>query len=101
MSSQAVQQSLNRLRSRLVRTARGFHDYNFRQYFVQHAKDDIAAVQKLPLEDQQRFLASEGPEKLRQMQRMVIVNRLYARQPVFFDKKVSGTHLPGKGSTQQ
>jgi hypothetical protein len=84
-SSQAIQKAVQRLRGQMVRTARGFRDYNFRQYFVQHVKDDFDAVSKLPLEEQKQFLVKEGRNKLRQMQRMVVVNQMYAKRPVYFD----------------
>lgn len=86
--SQAIQKSVQRLRGQMIRTARGFRDYNFRQYFVQHVKDDFDAVTKLPLEEQKKFLAQEGREKLRQMQRMVVVNQMYAKRPIYFDPAV-------------
>ncbi|KPI85448.1 putative iron-sulfur cluster assembly protein [Leptomonas seymouri] len=95
--SQAIQKSLQRLRGRMIRTARGFRDYNFRQYFVQHIKDDFDAVAKLSSEEQKKYLAAEGREKLRQMQRMVVVNQMYAKCPVYFDNAVD--HHPHKRHT--
>lgn len=81
----ATSQSVQRLRVQMIRTARGFRDYNFRQYFVQHVKDDFTALAKLPEEEQKKFLATEGRDKLRQLQRMVVVNQMYAKRPVYFD----------------
>lgn len=92
--SQAIQKSVQRLRGQMIRTARGFRDYNFRQYFVQHVKDDFEAVAKLPVEEQKKFLAKEGRDKLRQMQRMVVVNQMYAKRPVYFD--TAAQHHPHK-----
>lgn len=90
MPSVPVQQAIAKLRDKTLRTARGFYDYNFRAYFVQHVKDDFAAVNKLPAEAQKAFLEKEGPTKLREMQRMVLLNRMYSHQPVFLDKKKDG-----------
>lgn len=98
MSTQAVQTAVAKLGNRLVRTARGFHDYNFRHYFVQHAKDNITAVQKLPIEEQKAFLKNEGVERLRQMQRMVVVNRMYGKQPVYMDRRKDGSFVTGDGT---
>ncbi|EPY27798.1 hypothetical protein STCU_05540 [Strigomonas culicis] len=91
MSANPTQASLAKLRSKLIRTARGFRDYNFRSYFVRHVKDDFEAVTKLSADEQKKFLEKEGPAQLRQMQRMVLVNRLYSSQPVYLDKKNEGT----------
>lgn len=90
--SQAIQKSVQRLRGQMIRTARGFRDYNFRQYFVQHVKDDFDALAKLPLEEQKKFLAQEGRDKLRQMQRMVVVNQMYAKRPVYLDTTAQHHH---------
>ncbi|KPA76594.1 putative mitochondrial iron-sulfur cluster assembly protein [Leptomonas pyrrhocoris] len=97
-SSQAIQKSVQRLRGQMIRTARGFRDYNFRQYFVQHIKDDFDAVAKLSPEEKKKFLVTEGHEKLRQMQRMVVVNQMYAKRPVYFDAAVH--HHPSRHHQQ-
>lgn len=95
---------LLRLRSRMIRTARGFHDYNFRQYFIQHIKDDFSALSRLPAEEQKKFLHGEGLNKLKQMQRMVVVNQMYSRQPVFFDRYIppcqTGATSPSRPTIQ-
>lgn len=94
-SPQAVTKAVQRLRGQMLRTARGFRDYNFRHYFVQHVKDDFAAAAKLSPEEQKKFVAAEGREKLRQMQRMVVVNQMYANRPVYIDTAVK-QHLDAK-----
>ncbi|KAG5495096.1 hypothetical protein JKF63_02149 [Porcisia hertigi] len=83
---------IDRLRRQMLRTARGFRDYNFRQYFVQHVKDDFAAVAKLPEEEQKKFLATEGRDRLRQLQRMTLVNQMYVKRPLYFDTAKQKTH---------
>ncbi|GET91888.1 hypothetical protein, conserved [Leishmania tarentolae] len=90
--AKTVQMSLDRLRGQMIRTACSFRDYNFRQYFVQHVKDDFAALAKLPEEEQKKFLATEGRDKLRQLQRMALVNRMYAKRPVYFDTTARKPH---------
>ncbi|CCW66231.1 unnamed protein product [Phytomonas sp. Hart1] len=82
-----VKQSLNILEKKLVRAARGFYDYNFRQYFLQKSKDCIATARNLSSEEQEKYLKTEGREMLKQMKRMVLVNRMYGSQPVFLDRK--------------
>ncbi|KAK7196915.1 iron-sulfur cluster assembly protein [Novymonas esmeraldas] len=87
-----VHKSVERLRGQMIRTARGFRDYNFRHYFVQHVKDDFAAIALLPVEAQKKFAAAEGREKLRQLQRMVVVNQMYANRPVYIDSIAQKSH---------
>ncbi|CCW63140.1 unnamed protein product [Phytomonas sp. EM1] len=88
-----VKRSLDKLEKQLVRTARGFYDYNFRQYFVRKSKDDIAAARNLTTEEQEQYLQAEGREMLKQMKRMVLVNRMYGSQPVFLDRKKDGSPM--------
>lgn len=87
MSEAVVQKALGILQKKLVRTARCFHDYNFREFFIQKAKEDIAAVQKLPLEEQCKYVKGEGAEQLKQMKRMVMVNQMYSSQPASLGDK--------------
>ncbi|CAM40693.1 conserved hypothetical protein [Leishmania braziliensis MHOM/BR/75/M2904] len=91
-TAKTLKKSVDRLRGQMMRTAHGFRDYNFRQYFVQHVKDDFDAVAKLPEEEQRKFLATEGRDRLRQLQRMVVVNQMYAKRPVYFDTVAQKHH---------
>ncbi|CAJ06332.1 conserved hypothetical protein [Leishmania major strain Friedlin] len=91
-AAKTVQESVDRLRGQMIRTARRFRDYNFRQYFVQHVKDDFAALAKLSEEEQRKFLATEGRDKLRQLQRMALVNQMYAKRPLYFDTAAQKPH---------
>ncbi|KAG5469412.1 hypothetical protein LSCM1_02630 [Leishmania martiniquensis] len=91
-ATKTIQRSVDRLRGQMIRMAHGFRDYNFRQYFVQHVKDDFAAIKRLSEEEQKKFLAAEGRNKLRQLQRMTLVNRMYAKRPVYFDTDARKAH---------
>ncbi|KAG5469758.1 hypothetical protein CUR178_01897 [Leishmania enriettii] len=91
-AARTVQRAVDRLRGQMIRTAHGFRDYNFRQYFVQHVKDDFAAIEKLSDEEKKKFLATEGRDKLRQLQRMTVVNQMYAKRPVYLDTTARKSH---------
>ncbi|RNF03203.1 putative iron-sulfur cluster assembly protein [Trypanosoma rangeli] len=92
--STATQQSMARLRTKMIRAAKTFPDYNFRNYFVRHVKDQFAEMERWTVEEQRRFLAQEGAEKLYEMRRMALVNRLFATTPVFLEKRAS-SHVTG------
>ncbi|ORC90597.1 uncharacterized protein TM35_000083950 [Trypanosoma theileri] len=88
--STPVQQSMARLRTKMLFAAKLFPDYNFRSYFVRHVREQFAAMERWSVEEQQQFLRKEGSKQLNEMRRMAITNRMYASQPVFLDKR--GTH---------
>lgn len=71
----------------MIRTANVFPDYNFRHYFVNHIKDDFGMIKKMVPQEQEKFVKTEGRRQLREMQRMAIVNKLYAKHPVIVDHK--------------
>ena len=78
------------LRRKLIFTARCFPDYNFRSYFVRHIKEDFATSS----EEVQKKLIDAGPQRLAQLRRMVIVNKMYSTQPVIVDSRRSTCGLP-------
>ncbi|EAN85757.1 putative iron-sulfur cluster assembly protein [Trypanosoma cruzi] len=94
--SAATQHSMARLRTKMLCAARAFPDYNFRAYFVRLVKEQFSAMERWSVEEQQRFLAQEGANKLREMRRMALVNRLFATHPVFLEKRAS-PHFGGSG----
>lgn len=85
-SAGSVSRSLDRLGNRLVRTARCFRDYNFRHYFIRKAREDIQAMRTREPREQLAFLRTEGRAKLREMQRMVLLNRMFAQSDVCMGK---------------
>ncbi|CAD2217708.1 hypothetical protein AGDE_09557 [Angomonas deanei] len=94
-SMSATQAALAKVRSRMIKTARGFHDYNFRTYFVNHIKDDFTALAAKSTEEQKAFLAKDARKQLKEMQRMVLVSRLYAdNRKVFVDRNEKDASPP-------
>eukprot|EP00796_Vickermania_ingenoplastis_P006217 gene6217-4475_t len=71
--------------SKMTRTAKVFPDYNFRSYFVNHVKEDFSNLQKMTPDQQDLFVKGEGQRKLGQMQRMVIMSKMYSTQSNFLD----------------
>ncbi|RNF19188.1 putative iron-sulfur cluster assembly protein [Trypanosoma conorhini] len=87
--SAATQHSMARLRTKMLRAAKTFPDYNFRNYFVRHVKDQFAEMERWTVEEQRRFLAQEGANKLCEMRRMALVNRMFSTSPVFLEKRAA------------
>lgn len=71
----------------MVRVAKEFSDYNFRTYFKNLINDDFVKLQQLPEEKQRNFLQTRGKQRLREMQRMVLVNKLFGSQLHIVDVK--------------
>ena len=81
------------LRRRSLRAAKGFSDYNFRQYFLQRTKDKFAAFQQRgeqQTRDETKAFIAQAKGELRQLKRMTTINRMYARHPVTLDPRVEG-----------
>lgn len=85
MTHPAATRVLTKWGSAMVRTSKCFSDYNFRHYFLSSVKEELATLQKLSSEQQVQFVKSEGMSRLREMKRMVIVNRLFAKNPTILD----------------
>ena len=79
------------LRLQTLEAARGFSDYNFRHYFVKHAEDfyrpfDVSSSQPEKSKEETEKFVVDATEYLKKMQRMALVNSMYAEQPVYLDK---------------
>ncbi|KEG09679.1 hypothetical protein DQ04_04821030 [Trypanosoma grayi] len=98
--STSVQHSMGRLRTKMLRAAKTFPDYNFRSYFLQHVRDQFTAMERWSVDEQRRFLQQEGRNKLNEMRRMALVNRLYATRPVVLDKRAV-PHKTGSAGTKE
>lgn len=77
--------ALAQLRTRTLSAASRFHDYNFRLYFTQKAADVFDEVAKKPAAEIEEWCKTTGEAQLDQMERMAVLNRTYARTPVFLD----------------
>jgi hypothetical protein len=82
---------LARLRRKTISAAAKFHDYNFRMYFVTKTNDVYNEMSKKSDADIQAFVKGEGKEMLAQIQRMSLLNAVYARTPVFLDPAIQST----------
>jgi hypothetical protein len=76
---------LAKLRSKTLKQASKFHDYNFRMYFLQKTIDTYNTVAKQPEDQIRAFCEGQGREQYLQMKRMSSLNAAYAKTPVFLD----------------
>ena len=87
-----------RMRTKMLRAAGGFKDYNFRNYFVKHVEEDFAKVDPAQLAEKAHVDAfvKEKTSELRQMQRMALTNAMYSHQKVFLDNETPNRIVPKK-----
>ena len=82
--------SVAALRTRTLKAARGFSDYNFRSYFVQHTKDRFSSFKASNATAAElEIFKKESEERLAQMKRMALLNTMYADQKVILDSRVA------------
>lgn len=86
------------LRQKTLNSASSFKDYNFRTYFVNHTRDTFDTIQKRgEAAEMQDFVKGAGKDMLEQMNRMVAINRMYAKTPVMIDPRIGKKHaIPKK-----
>eukprot|EP00967_Tisochrysis_lutea_P080031 scaffold109702_cov31-Tisochrysis_lutea.AAC.2 len=60
----------------LMRAAKGFSNYNFREYALRHVRDDFRQAAALRGEEAERAMA-KGREELVSLRRMAAVSQLY------------------------
>ena len=81
--------SLSGLKSRSLKCAKAFKDYNFRTYFVSKVEKDFAALEAKKLSGDELAVAIKKKHfELKQLQRMAMTNVLYGNRKVFLDPSV-------------
>jgi len=81
---------LAQLRSKTLKQAAKFHDYNFRMYFLQKTVDTYNNIAKKPEQEIRSFCETQGKDEYLQIKRMAALNAAYAKTPVFLDPKIHG-----------
>lgn len=76
------------LRQQTMEAAKGFADYNFRHYFVKHTEDFFKPFATEKSKEETDKFVVDATAYLKQMQRMSVVNNMYAEQAVYLDKDV-------------
>ena len=90
------------LRQKTLNTASSFKDYNFRTYFVNHTRDTFQAVEnRNDAAEIKSFVKGQGKDMLDQMNRMVIINRMFATTPVMIDPRIGAPAKAKKASKKR